>query len=62
MKGQKPDYLVKFPVGNVWHKLGAAWSSDNGTISIVMDVGVAMTLQPGAKLVLVPPKDNEGAV
>jgi hypothetical protein len=57
--GRKPDYLVKFPVNGVWHKLGAAWNNEGGTINVVMDVGVAMTLEPGAKLVLVPPKDEE---
>jgi len=60
MKGQKPDYLVKLPAGKVWHRLGAAWSSEKGMITVVIDVGVPMTLPPGAKLVLVPPKDEEG--
>ena len=57
--GQKPDYIVKFPAGNVWHRLGAAWQNDSGTINVVLDVGVAVTLQPGAKLVLVPPRVGE---
>lgn len=56
---KKPDYIVKYPVNGVWHKLGAAWVNDGGTINLVMDVGVAFTLQPGAKLVLVPPKEDE---
>ena len=57
-KNQKPDFVVKFPVDGVWHKLGAAWKNDGGTINVVLDVGVAMTLQPGARLVLVPPKEE----
>ncbi len=57
-KGQKPDYNVKFPVNGVWHKLGAAWINDGGTINAVLDVGVTITLQPGAKLVLVPPTSD----
>ena len=61
MKGQRPDYQVKFPVGDVWHKLGAAWHNNGGSINVVLDVGVPMTLQPGAKLVLVPEKEKEGA-
>lgn len=60
-KGQKPDYVVKLPVKGVWHKLGAAWNGENGTMSLVLDVGVPITLGPGTKLVLVPPFENEGA-
>jgi len=60
-KGQKPDYAVKLPVNGVWHKLGAAWNNDSGTINIVLDVGAALTFPPATKLVLVPPKDEEGA-
>lgn len=60
-KGQKPDYVVKLPVNGVWHKLGAAWNNGGGTINIVLDVGAALTLPPATKLVLVPPKDEEGA-
>jgi hypothetical protein len=59
MRGQKPDYIVKLPVGNVWHKQGAAWNNSGGTLNIVLDVGVPMTLQPGTKLVLVPPREGE---
>ena len=40
-KGQKPDYVVKLPVNGVWHKLGAAWNNDGGTINIVLDVDSA---------------------
>jgi len=57
-KNQKPDYRVTFPVEGVWHRLGAAWNNPGGTINVVLDVGVAMTLQPGAKLVLVPQKEE----
>jgi len=60
-KGQKPDYAVKLPVNGVWHKLRAAWNNDSGTINIVLDVGAALTFPPATKLVLVPPKDEEGA-
>ena len=60
-KGQKPDYVVKLPVNGVWHKLGAAWNNDGDTINIVLDVGAALTFPPETKLVLVPPKDGEGA-
>jgi hypothetical protein len=60
-RGQKPDYLVKLPVNGVWHKLGAAWNNDGGTINVVLDVGATMSLPAGTKLVLVPPKDDEVA-
>ena len=44
-----------------WHKLGAAWTNDKGSINVVLDVGVAITFQPGAKLVLMPPpQEGEG--
>jgi len=46
-------------VNGVWHKLGAAWINDGGTINVVLDVGVPITIQPGNKLVLVPPKEGE---
>jgi hypothetical protein len=46
-------------VNGVWHKLGAAWKNDGGTINVVLDVGVPITIQPGNKLVLVPPKEGE---
>ena len=58
-KGKQPDYLVKLPVSGVWHKLGAAWNNDGPTINVVLDVGAPITLQPGTKLVLVPPKEEE---
>ena len=36
----------------VWHRLGAAWKSKkDGTIALVLDVGVAVTFLPGTKLV-----------
>ena len=60
-KGQKPEYIVKLPGNGVWHKLGAAWNNEGGTINIVLDVGAALTFPPATKLVLVPPKDEEGA-
>ena len=60
MAGRKPDFTVKLPVGQIWHKLGVAWNNDGGTINVVLDVGVPMSLAPGTKLVLVPPKDEEG--
>jgi hypothetical protein len=56
---RKPDYRVTFPVNGVWHRLGAAWKNDGGTINVVLDVGVPITIHPGNKLVLVPPKDGE---
>jgi hypothetical protein len=56
---RKPDYRVTFPVNGVWHKLGAAWKNDGGTINVVLDVGVPITIHPGNKLVLVPPKEDE---
>jgi hypothetical protein len=59
-KRSKPDYVVKLPVNGVWHKLGAAWNNDGGTINVVLDVGAALTLPPATKLVLVPSKDEEG--
>ena len=58
-KHRKPDYQVTFPVRGVWHRLGAAWQNDGGTINVVLDVGVPITLSPGDKLVLVPPKEGE---
>jgi hypothetical protein len=60
-KGQKPDYIVKLPVKGVWHRLGAAWNNEGGMINVVLDVGAALTFPPDTKLVLVPPKDDEGA-
>ena len=58
-KGQKPDFIAKFPVNGVWHRLGAAWNNEGGTVNVVLDVGVALTFQPAAKLVLVPPKEDD---
>ena len=58
-KHRQPDYRVTFPVRGVWHRLGAAWINDGGTINVVLDVGVPITIQPGNKLVLVPPKEGE---
>ena len=59
--GQKPDYLVKLPVAGVWHRLGAAWknTSERESINVVIDVGCPITLQPGTKLVLMAPKEDE---
>ena len=60
--GDKPDYLVKLPVGGVWHKLGAAWKSkreDNTSITMVLDVGAPITLAPGTKLVLTEPTQEQ---
>jgi hypothetical protein len=58
-KHRRPAYRVTFPVNGVWHRLGAAWINDGGTINVVLDVGVLITIQPGNKLVLVPPKEGE---
>lgn len=65
--GKHPDFRVTFPVTTgkgsekktVWHRLGGAWSRDAGSIGIVLDVGVALTLPPGAQLVLVPNEPPE---
>jgi hypothetical protein len=54
MDGKKPDYIVRFPVEKVWHKLGVAWKGNGDTINVILDVGIPMVLQPGARLVLVP--------
>ena len=53
MKGQKPDWICKLPVNNVWHRLGAAWQTENGGANIVIDIGIPIIIQPGTKLVLV---------
>lgn len=70
-EGRKPDYRVTFPVthskGNgkdkeertTWHRLGAGWKRDSGSIGIILDVGVPITLPPGAQLVLVENTDDE---
>ena len=58
-KRRQPDYRVTFPVRGVWHKLGAARKNDGGTINVVLDVGVPITISPGDKIVLVPPKEGE---
>jgi hypothetical protein len=61
-KGDSPDYVVKLPVEGVWHRLGAAWKSKKAgreSITLVLDVGAAITLQPGTKLVLVEPLPTE---
>ena len=62
--GRKPDFRVMFPVRQTnsngknkeekatWHTLGAAWRHDGGTIGVVLDVGVPITLEPGTQLVL----------
>lgn len=65
--GRSPDYRVTFPVKSgkgkdektTWHRLGAAWTRDAGSIGIVLDVGVPITLPPGAQLVLVQNEDEE---
>jgi hypothetical protein len=59
LNGRLGIYRVTFPVRGVWHRLGAAWINDGGTINVVLDVGVPITLQPGNKLVLVPRKEGE---
>ncbi len=59
-RGEKPDFIAKFPVNGVWHRLGAGWhNGEKGSINVVLDVGVAITFPPGAKLVLVPPLEEE---
>jgi len=50
---------VTFPVKGVWHRLGGAWKKHGGTITVILDVGVPITIAPGDKLVLVPPKEGE---
>jgi hypothetical protein len=61
-KGDNPDYIVKLPVEGVWHRLGAAWKSrkeGKDSITVVLDVGAALTFQPGTKLVLTEPYEPE---
>jgi hypothetical protein len=59
-KGDKPDYDVKLPVEGVWHRLGAAWNNEGkDSITLVLDVGAALTFQPGTKLVLTKPFEKE---
>ena len=67
---KKPDFRVMFPVaetsGNgkdketktVWHRHGAAWRRDGGSIGIVLDIGVPLNYQPGAQLVLVEERED----
>ena len=57
--GKKPDFRVMFPVaetsGNgrdketktVWHRHGAAWKRNGGSIGIVLDIGVHSELSTG---------------
>ncbi len=72
--GKKPDFRVMFPVaetsGNgkdketktVWHRHGAAWKRDGGSIGIVLDIGVPLNYQPGAQLVLVEEREDGRSV
>jgi len=63
-KGDSPDYIVKLPVNGVWHRLGAAWKSKKGdkdSITLVLDVGAALTFQPGTKLVLTEPYEPDAS-
>jgi hypothetical protein len=70
-EGRKPDYRVMFPVKEtkevngkvtesktVWHRHGAAWTRPGGTIGIVLNLGVPITYQAGAQLVLVEEKED----
>jgi hypothetical protein len=65
-QGQKPDYRVMLPVNSgrgkdaktVWHRHGAGWKRENGTIGIVLDVGAPVTYEAGTQLVLVEDTDN----
>ena len=62
-KGGKRDFRVMFPVtetvanGNNqekktrWHRHGAAWRREGGSIGIVLDVGVKLEYPAGAQLV-----------
>ncbi len=73
-KGRKPDFRVMFPVtatvgnGNNqekktrWHRHGAAWRREGGSIGIVLDVGVKLEYPAGAQLVLVEEKEFERRV
>ncbi len=68
--GKKPDFRVMFPLadtsGNgkdndtktVWHRHGAAWKRDGGSIGIVLDIGVPLNYPPGAQLVLVEARED----
>jgi hypothetical protein len=53
------DGEIRYPklaVDTAW----AACNNEGCTVNVVIDVGVAITFPPGAKLVLVPPKEEEG--
>ncbi len=65
-QGERPHYRVMLPVNSgrgkdqktVWHKHGAAWRRDNGTIGVVLDVGASVTYEAGTQLVLVEETDD----
>jgi hypothetical protein len=59
MAGRRPDYIVKLPADNFWHRLGVAWKNEGGTINIVLDAGVPITIPPGTKLVLTLPERSD---
>ena len=66
-QGEKPHYRVMFPVTTgrgkdqktIWFKHGAAWKREGGTIGIVLDMGVPLTYEVGAQLVLIEDKEGD---
>jgi hypothetical protein len=63
-KGDSPHYIVKLPVNGVWHRLRAAWKSkkdDKDSITLVVDVGAALTFQPGPAVVLTEPYEPDAS-
>ncbi len=55
MKGQRPDFTVSTVVpsdgGERWREIGVAFTSDKGTITVLLDA-----LPVTGRLVLSPPK------
>jgi len=58
-QGKRPDWIIKLPTEKFWHRLGVGFDNEK-TISLVLDAGVPITINPGTKFVLVRPETNEG--
>jgi hypothetical protein len=64
MPGRKPDYRLMFVEDNgkgkkVWHRVGAAWKNDNGSIGVEVNAGLPVVFQSHTKLVLVENENEE---
>lgn len=53
MAGRKPDYKLSVHDGPDYHKVGAAWVNESGTVSIELDPYVTLPHGPKVKLMLI---------